>query len=99
MTNRRLLTISAIALGLSAAASAVFAHGLGGYVCQTWNSSKNTPAITHCVTWNRDATDRMRSNGCDPSKMANDAMRALCSQMSDGSNRSRTGRKLSDGRF
>ena len=83
MNAHRLLTVSALALGLSTAGLAEFAHGQGGFVCHTWNQAKTGRAVTHCVTWTRETADRMRAIGCDPSKMTGEAMRRRCAQMSD----------------
>lgn len=49
-----------------------------GSVCQTWNPSKASPAVTHCVTWSHEAAARMRAANCDPAMMSGAAMRAAC---------------------
>lgn len=81
MTIRTVLAASAAMLSLSIATAAA-AHGVGGFMCQTFNMSKNTPPMTHCVTWTREAAKRMREAPCDPSKMSVEEMRRRCAEMS-----------------
>lgn len=52
------------------------------FVCQTFTMAKNTPPVTHCVTWTRLAAERMRTADCDPAKMTEAQMRAKCAQLS-----------------
>jgi hypothetical protein len=87
MTKLNLMAVSALALGLSIAASAAQAHGIGGFICQTWNPSKAAPPITHCVTWTREATAQMRAAPCDPAKMGAEAMRERCVDLSAAADR------------
>jgi hypothetical protein len=81
MTTRQFLAGTALALGL-AAASAASAHGVGGFICQTFNMAKDTPPTTHCVTWTREAKAMMRAAPCDPTKMSAEEMRRRCAEMS-----------------
>lgn len=81
MTMRTMLAASALTLGLTVATAAA-AHGMGGFMCQTFNMSKNTPPTTHCVTWAKEAAKRMREAPCDPAKMSADEMRRRCAEMS-----------------
>lgn len=81
MTTRQFLAASALALGLTAA-SAASAHGVGGFICQTFNMAKNTPPTTHCVTWSREAKAMMQAAQCDPAKMSGAEMRERCAQLS-----------------
>ena len=55
--------------------------GEGALVCETTNASKITPPATHCITWTKQARERMRSAPCDPKSMTADQMRAKCAQM------------------
>ena len=80
MTMRKLLAAGALTLGLSVATAAA-AHGMGGFMCQTFNMAKNTPPTTHCVTWTKEAVKRMREAPCDPGKMSQGAMRAECAAL------------------
>lgn len=81
MTMRKMLAAGALTLGLSVATAAA-AHGMGGFMCQTFNMAKNTPPTTHCVTWTKEAAKRMREAPCDPSKMSAAEMRQWCAAMS-----------------
>jgi hypothetical protein len=81
MTTRQILAASAVAIGLSAA-SAASAHGVGGFICQTFNMAKNVPPTTHCVTWTREAKAMMRAAPCDPAKMSAAEMRDRCAELS-----------------
>jgi hypothetical protein len=81
MTTRQFLAASALALGL-AAASAASAHGVGGFICQTFNLAKNTPPTTHCVTWSREARAMMQAAPCDAAKMSAAEMRGRCAELS-----------------
>lgn len=81
MTTRQFLAGSAIALGL-ATGSAASAHGVGGFICQTFNMAKNTPPTTHCVTWTREGKAMMQSAPCDPAKMSAAEMRERCAELS-----------------
>ena len=81
MITHQFLAASAVALGL-AAASAASAHGVGGFICQTFNMAKNTPPTTHCVTWTREAKAMMRAAPCDPAKMSAAEMRERCAELS-----------------
>jgi hypothetical protein len=81
MTTRQFLAASAVALGLAAASSAS-AHGVGGFICQTFNMAKNVPPTTHCVTWTREAKAMMRAAPCDPAKMSAAEMRERCAELS-----------------
>jgi hypothetical protein len=81
MITRQFLAASAVALGL-AAALAASAHGVGGFICQTFNMAKNTPPTTHCVTWTREAKAMMRAAPCDPAKMSTAEMRERCAELS-----------------
>lgn len=85
MTMRQLLAGSALALGLSAAASAASAHGAGSFICQTFNMAKNTPPTTHCVAWTREAREMMRAAPCDPAKMSTAEMQQHCAELSASS--------------
>lgn len=51
------------------------------FACQTWNPSKIAPAMTHCVTWSREAAALMRAAPCDPKTMTPAEMRARCAEM------------------
>jgi hypothetical protein len=81
MTTRSFLTASALVLGL-ATASAASAHGIGGFICQTFNMAKDAPPTTHCVTWTREAKAMMQAAGCDPAKMTPVEMRQRCADLS-----------------
>lgn len=81
MITHQFLAASAVALGL-AAASAASAHGVGGFICQTFNMAKNVPPTTHCVTWTREAKAMMRAAPCDPAKMSAAEMRERCAELS-----------------
>jgi len=84
MTTRQFLAASAFALGL-AAGSAASAHGVGGFICQSFNMAKNTPPTTHCVTWTREAKAMMRAAPCDSAKMSAAEMRQRCAELSASS--------------
>ena len=62
-------------LGASVALGADFA------ACQTWNSSKITAAMTHCVAWTKEAAALMRAAPCDAKTMTPAEMRARCAEM------------------
>ena len=53
----------------------------GAFVCETTNASKIAPPATHCITWTKQARERMRTAPCDPKTMTGDQMRAKCAQM------------------
>ncbi|MFC3070454.1 hypothetical protein [Phenylobacterium soli] len=84
MTYRRLLAGSAVALGLTFAASAAFAASKADswFTCQTWTPAKAAPPTTHCVTWTKSAAARLRAADCDPAKMSLQAMRERCAELS-----------------
>ncbi|QUD90992.1 hypothetical protein [Phenylobacterium montanum] len=84
MTMRTISAAGALTLGLSVATAAA-AHGVGGFICQTFNMAKNTPPTTHCVTWTKEAAEHMREAPCDPSKMSAAEMRQRCAEMSAAS--------------
>lgn len=77
-TLLRLTAGAAAALLVTAVGSVAIAKGHDGYLCQTWTPYKSGPAVTHCLTWTRQAADRMAAAGCDPAKMAGSAMRSTC---------------------
>ena len=78
------LAIAGAAGALVAVLGASVAFAASTVACQTWNPAKTTAAITHCITWTRDAAVRMRAAGCDPATMGDAAMRAQCvAMMSD----------------
>jgi hypothetical protein len=80
MTINKLTTAGALIVALGASA-ALAANGAGAYVCQTWSPAKTGRAITHCVTWTREAAARMRAAGCDPAMMGDAAMSVQCAAM------------------
>ncbi len=82
MTKRNVLAGSALALGLTLAASASMAHGIGGFVCQTSSVSKGAAPMTHCITWTHQAGAQMQAAQCDPGKMSPGAMREQCAKLS-----------------
>jgi hypothetical protein len=90
MTKPNLMAASALALGLAIAASAAQAHGVGGFICQTWNPSKAAPAVTHCVTWTGTAAAMMRAAPCDSAKISAGAMRERCAELSAAADRTTT---------
>lgn len=71
-----------------AGSAAVAAQSAGAYVCQTWNPSKNSPAVTHCVTWSKEAAARMHAAPCDPKTMTDAQMRARCAELTAEAERS-----------
>jgi len=80
------LTIAGLAgaLFVVLGGSVAFAASAGGYACQTWNPTKASPAVTHCLTWTREAAANMRAANCDPAMKGDAAMRAEClAAMSD----------------
>jgi len=82
MTISKLTAAAAGALFITLASSAAYAaHSDGGYLCQTFNMSKNTPATIHCVTWTKAGAARLRAVNCDPGKMTTAAMRAQCAEL------------------
>jgi hypothetical protein len=74
-----------VALGGSVAFAA---HNAGAYVCQTWNPTKVSPPVTHCVTWTREAAARMRAAPCDPATMTPAQMRERCAELTARAERS-----------
>ena len=64
-----------VALGGPAAAAT------DALVCQTWNPAKTGRAVTHCVTWTRQAASRMRAAGCNPKTMTDAQMRVRCAEL------------------
>jgi hypothetical protein len=80
MTIHKLSAAGALVVALAGSA-AFAAHSAGAYVCQTSNPAKTARAVTHCVTWTREAAARMRAAGCDPTMMGDVAMRAQCAAM------------------
>jgi hypothetical protein len=77
----RLIASTAAALLVTAVGSVALAKGHDGYLCQTWTPFKSGPAVTHCITWMREAADRMRAAGCDPEKLNGSAMRSNCAEL------------------
>ncbi len=86
MIIRSILAGSVIALGLATAVMAA-SQSSGSFVCRAWNSSKNTPAVTHCMTWGRDNEARMQTAPCDPASMSSEAMRVRCAELSGAAGR------------
>lgn len=84
MTNRSLLAVSALVLGLTVVASTAIAetNSRGWFVCQAWNPSKAAPAVAHCITWSRVDAERMRATSCEPARMTFAAMRPRCRELS-----------------
>ena len=80
MTNFKHVAAGAIFFAL-AGSVAFAAHSAAEFVCQTWNPAKTGRAVTHCVTWTREAAARMRAASCDPAMMGDAAMRAQCAAM------------------
>ena len=79
MTINKLAFAGAVgALATVVGASAAFAANAA---CQTWNPSKVSPPVTHCLTWTQEAAARMRAAGCDPAMMGDANMRAQCAAM------------------
>lgn len=75
------MTITKFAAGAAGALFVVFTGSAAlaaDYVCQTWSPAKASPPTTHCITWAREASARMRAAPCDPSKMTLAAMQAQC---------------------
>ena len=84
MTNRILTSAAFVTLALaSAVASSAFANA-GGYVCQRFSPSKNTPAVAHCITWSHEGAANMRAAHCDPASMGDAVMLAKCQTLMDG---------------
>ena len=82
MTISKLASGAASALFVVLAGSAAYAaHSDGGFMCSTFNMSKNTPPTTHCVTWTKAGAAKIRAANCDPSKMTTPAMRAKCAEL------------------
>jgi hypothetical protein len=77
----RLIAGTAAAVLVTAVGSVALAKAHDGYLCQTWTSFKSGPAVTHCLTWTRQAADRMAAAGCDPARMAGSAMRSTCAEL------------------
>ena len=86
MTKHTLLTVGALALGLSAATAAA-AHGIGGFMCQTSSVSKGAAPMTHCLTWTREGSAMMQAAPCDPAKMSAAEMRSRCTELSAAADR------------
>ena len=80
-TPLRLAAGTAVALFMTAVGSVAIAKGHDGYLCQTWTPYKSGPAVTHCLTWTRQAADRMAAAGCDPAKMSGSPMRSTCAEL------------------
>lgn len=80
-THLRLAAGTAAALLVTAVGSVAIAKGHDGYLCQTWTPYKSGPAVNHCLTWARQAADRMVAAGCNPAKMAGSAMRSTCAEL------------------
>jgi hypothetical protein len=80
MTIHKLSAVGALVVALGGSA-AFAAHSAGAYVCQTWNPTKVSRAVSHCVTWTREAATRMRAAGCDPAMMGDAAMSVQCAAM------------------
>jgi hypothetical protein len=77
--NKLALAAAACVLVTGLGASAAIAAGAAA--CQTWNPSKVSPPVTHCLTWKQEAAARMRAANCDPAVVADAAMRAECTAM------------------
>lgn len=80
----RLIAGAAAALLVATVGSVALAKGHDGDLCQTWTRFKSGPAVTHCLTWTREAADRMRAAGCDPARMSGSAMRSTCAELMAG---------------
>jgi hypothetical protein len=80
----RLIAGAAAALLVTTVGSVALAKGHDGYLCQTWNPVKSGPAVTHCLTWTREAAARMRAAGCDPAMTNGSAMRSTCAELVAG---------------
>jgi hypothetical protein len=87
MTKHNLMAASALALGLAIAASTAQAHGVGGFICQTWSPSKVASSVIRCVTWTREGATQMRAAPCDPAKVSAAEMRERCAELSASANR------------
>jgi len=83
---RTTLAAAALVLGLSTA-TAVAAHGIGGFMCQTFGPSKGAPLMTHCLTWSREAKAMMQAAPCDPTKMGEAEMRKRCAELAAAAER------------
>lgn len=79
MTHRKLIAGAAGALTLIASAS--LAHAAGDVGCVTYNPTKNSPVVIHCVGWTHEMAARLKAASCDPGHMTAAAMRAVCADL------------------
>jgi hypothetical protein len=79
MTHRKLIAGAVGALTLAASAS--LAHAAGDAGCVTFNTSKNSSAVVHCVGWTHEMAARLKAAGCDPQHMTLAEMRGICADL------------------